>query len=210
MAPSTGHDERAELADTFLALGPQAETILPGWDAADLLDHLLVREGHPHLVAGSSLPGPIGRRAARARQALRDRPWEQQVDALRAGPGRLSPAGTADRLSGQGELLIHHEDLRRAQDGWEPRRLSVEATADAWRSLGLMAPLVVRVQADVTLISPLGGRRLRSRRGAGSLRIHGEPLELLLWASGRDRVARVRVHGDEGGMRALGESRRGL
>lgn len=210
MAQSSGHDERAELADSFLALGPRARTILPGWDAADLLDHLLVREGHPHLVVGSSLPGPIGRRAVRAREALRDLPWGQQIEALRAGPGRLSPAGAADRLSGQGELLIHHEDLRRAQDGWEPRRLDPAASADAWTSLGLMAPLVMRLRADVTLVSPLGGRRVRSRRAEGSLRVHGEPLELLLWASGRERVARVRVHGDAGGMRALQEGRRGV
>jgi hypothetical protein len=40
--------------------------------------------------------------------------------------------------------------------------------------------------------------------------VHGEPLELLLWVTGRDEVARVRLHGDEGARRALAEGRRGL
>jgi uncharacterized protein (TIGR03085 family) len=204
------YEEREEFARTFLALGPAAPTILPGWDAEELLEHLLGRERHPHLVVGPKLPGVIGRRAEQARAAHRALPWTTRVETFRQGPGRLSPVGALDRFSGEGELLIHHEDLRRAQSGVEPRRLSPAVAADAWRSVGLMAPLAMRVRADVTRVSPLGGRQLRSRRAEGSLRVHGEPLELLLWISGRDEVARVRVHGDRGGMRALQEGRRGL
>jgi uncharacterized protein (TIGR03085 family) len=202
--------EREEFADTFSALGPSAPTILPGWDAADLLEHLLLRERRPHLMMGRRLPGPIGRRAESARQALRDLPWHQRVEQFRAGPGRFSLVGAADRLSGQGELLIHHEDLRRAQDGWVPRRLPAPTAAQAWRAVSLMAPLAMHVQADVTLVSPQGGRRVRSRRAEGSLRVHGEVLELLLWVSGRDEVARVLVHGEPPALRALQEGRRGL
>lgn len=203
-------DEREALAASFAALGPEAPTILPGWDAEDLLEHLVLRESVPHLIVGPRLPGSLGRRAREARESRRDRPWTERVEDFRRGPGPLSFAGRMDRLSGQAELLIHHEDLRRAQDGWQPRRLSAERTADAWRSVGLMAPLAMRVRADVTLVSPVGGRRLRSRGAVGALRVHGEPLELLLWVSGRGDVARVRIHGDEAALRALGEGRRGL
>ncbi|MBB5831489.1 TIGR03085 family metal-binding protein [Brachybacterium aquaticum] len=202
--------EREEFAATLAALGPQAPTILPGWDAADLLEHLLLREGGAHLLVGERLPGPLGRRAAESRAARREVPWAEQVARFRQGPGRLSPVGRLDALTGQAELLIHHEDLRRAQPGWEPRRLSREREDDAWRALGLMAPVSMRVRADVTLVSPRGGRRFGSRRAAGSLRVHGEPLELLLWVSGRDDVARVRLHGDGAARRALQDGRRGL
>ncbi|WP_341855383.1 maleylpyruvate isomerase N-terminal domain-containing protein [Brachybacterium sp. GPGPB12] len=34
-------DEREALAASFAALGPAAPTILPGWDAEDLLEHLV-------------------------------------------------------------------------------------------------------------------------------------------------------------------------
>lgn len=204
------HDEREAFARTFLVHGPEAATILPGWDAEDLLAHLMGRESYPHLVLGARLPGPVGRRAAAARRAWREEPWEHRVERFRSGPGRLSPAGAVDRWSGQGELLIHHEDLRRAQPGWEPRRLTADVTAAAWRNLRLIAPLAMRVRADVTLVSPLGGHQQRSRRAVGSLRVHGDPLELLLWVSGRDEVARVRLHGDRAALQALREGRRGL
>lgn len=207
MPPDT---EREQLAETFLDLGPQAPTILPGWDAPDLLEHLLDRERFAHLRVGARLPGALGRRAMTAREDLRARPWPERVELIRDGPGRRSPVGILDRLSGQGELLIHHEDLRRAQDGWEPRALSADQQAQAWRALTLLSRISVRVAADITLVSPLGGLRLPSRRSAGSLRIHGEPLELLLWASGRDEVAQVRVRGDEGALSALAAGRRGM
>lgn len=151
------HDEREAFARTFLTYGPQAPTILPGWDAEDLLEHLLERERHPHLVLGSTLPGPLGHRAAAARAARRERSWQERVEIFRQGPGRLSPIGRIDAFSGEGELLIHHEDLRRAQNDWEPRVLHPETAAQAWRAVGLMAPLAMTVRSEVTLVSPLGG-----------------------------------------------------
>ena len=208
--PGRECDEREALAASFAALGPEAPTILPGWDAEDLLEHLVLRESVPHLIVGPRLPGSLGRRAREARESRRDRPWTERVEDFRRGPGPLSFAGRMDRLSGQAELLIHHEDLRRGRRGWEPRRPDAERDRAAWRAVGLMAPLAMRVRADVTLVSPLGGRRLRSRGTEGSLRVHGEPLELLLWVTGRDEVARVRIHGDSGGRRALAAGRRGL
>lgn len=209
-AASGGTDEREALAASFAALGPEAPTILPGWEAEDLLEHLVLRESAPHLIVGPRLPGPLGRSAREAREHRRDRPWKKRVEAFRRGPGPLSFAGRMDRLSGQAELLIHHEDLRRAQPDWEPRRADPDRDRDAWRAVGLMAPLALRVRADITLVSTLGGRRLRSRGAEGSLRVHGAPLELLLWVTGRDEIARVRIHGDSGGRRALAEGRRGL
>ena len=49
--------------------------------------------------------------------------------------------------------------------------------------------------------------------GSGPAMVIGyrrQPLELLLWVTGRDEVARVRIHGDPGGRRALAAGRRGL
>ncbi|WP_114854758.1 TIGR03085 family metal-binding protein [Brachybacterium sp. YJGR34] len=209
MTSSRPADERGAFAETFLALGPEAPTILPGWDALDLLEHLLLREAAPHLMVGALLPGAVGRRAVAAREQLRTTPWEQLVGRFADGPPPLSPTGRVDALTGQGELLIHHEDLRRAQDGWEPRRLPPEIRADAWRATGLMAR-AMRVPAEVILVSPHAGRRVGSRRAAGGLRVHGEEIELLLWVTGRDEVARVRIDGDTGGLRALEEGRRGF
>lgn len=209
-ASSTPRTEREEFAASFLAFGAEAPTILPGWAAAELLEHLHLRERAPHLMLASRLPGALRRRAQAALASYRERSWPERVALFRAEPGPLSPVGRLDALSGQAELLIHHEDLRRAQEGWEPRRLSPATAADAWRAVGLMAPLAMSVRADVTLVSPLGGRRFRSRGSAGSLRVHGDPLELLLWVTGRDQAARVQVHGEPSALRALQDGRRGL
>lgn len=208
--PQTQHDEREALAASFLSLGPDAATILPGWDARELMVHLLLRERHSALVPGLTLPGSLGSRARAVREELREADWETLVERLREGPGRLSPLGAVDRFSGQAEQLIHHEDLRRAQDGWEPRGPSGVSQEDAWRAVRLMAPLTLRVPVQVLLVSPLGGARVGSRTADASIRVHGEPVDLLLWATGRERVARVRLHGDAAGRRALAAGGRGL
>lgn len=203
-------DEREALAASFLALGPAAPTILPGWDARELMVHLLLRERHSALVPALRMPGPYGARARAVEGELRGADWETLVERLQEGPGRLSPLGAIDRLSGLAEQLIHHEDLRRAQDGWEPRGPGAVSQEDAWRAVRLMAPLTLRVPVRVLLVSPLGGARVGSRTAEASVRVHGEPVDLLLWATGRERVARVRVHGDDAGRRALAAGGRGL
>ncbi|MBA2322678.1 MAG: maleylpyruvate isomerase N-terminal domain-containing protein [Pseudonocardiales bacterium] len=50
--------ERAALCDRFERTGPDAPTVLPGWRAADLLAHLLVRERQP-LASPGILIGPL-------------------------------------------------------------------------------------------------------------------------------------------------------
>ncbi|GAB4096194.1 TIGR03085 family metal-binding protein [Brachybacterium horti] len=202
--------ERAQIADALAQLGPAAPTILPGWGARDLLDHLLLRERFWTLQLGGALPGPAGTALTQRKEAALGLPWEQKVALLREGPGRLSPAGRADALTGDLELLIHHEDLRRAQDGWRPRRITPEVERAAWRGIGVFARLSLRVDARVTLVSPRGGKQVGPRRAEGSLRVHGEVLELLLWVTGRDEVARVQIQGDLAGLAALREGRRGI
>ena len=202
--------ERRLLADDLARLGPEAPTILPGWDALELLDHLLLRERYWPLVAGGKLPGPAGRRAQARRERALARPWDEKIDLLRDGPPRSSPAGKADALTGDLELLIHHEDLLRAQDGWRPRRLPAAVERAAWRGVGGFALIALKVPARVTLVSPRGGRQVGPRRAEGSLRVHGEVLELLLWVTGRDEVAQVQVQGDAAGLAALREGRRGI
>lgn len=202
--------ERAAITASFARLGPGAPTILPGWDALELMDHLLVRERLPHLMVGAKLPGALGARARAQVSALEDQPWERKLALLAEGPPSWSPVGRVDAFSGQAELLIHHEDLRRAEDAWRPRRLDVAEQQAAWRATGLFARGMMRVPTRVTLVSPLGGRQVGARRADSGLRVHGEPLELLLWVSGRDRVARVQVLGDEEALRALRDGRRGV
>lgn len=202
-------DERALLAEAMERLGPDAPTILPGWNALELLDHLLQRERRGHLMLGGMLPGQVGRRAREAEDAAADLSFGEKVAQLREGPPRISPTGHVDALTGQAELLIHLEDLLRAQPRWSVPDLPEEATRRAWRAAGLFARMM-RVRTEVLLISPLGGRRVRRPRAEGTVRVLGEPLELLLWASGRDEVAQVRLEGDGRALAALAAGSRSI
>lgn len=199
--------ERESLADDFVSFGPDAPTVLEEWTAADLLDHLIVREYRPHLALGAMAPvTAISDRAERALEDLRETTWSHKVEVFRSGPARFSPVRPIDQLVNTGEYFVHHEDLLRARPGWEPRELDDASERELWALLKRMSRVLVRTDVDVTLVSPLGGLRVRARHSEGSVRVHGPASELLLWAFGRDRVARVDVVGE---VEAIGILRRG-
>ena len=210
-ARSLVHLERERLADDLQSFGPDAPTILDGWDAADLLEHLLLRERRPDLLVGTHAPlPPVARWAEGERAKLRDLDWRAQVERFREGSPVLSTVRRVDELVNTAEYAVHHEDLLRARPGWSPRALGAEADRELWSVVRRSARILVRAEVDVTLVSPLGGVRVPSRGAAGSVRVHGDPMELLLWAFGRDRVARVDVQGPAEAVRALNRGSRGF
>lgn len=198
-SPSFVQRERQELADLLDRLGPDAPTLCEGWNTAHLAAHLVVRERRPDALPGLGLEivgfgAPLVAWTHRLEDRLRaSTPYAGVVGRLRAGPPAWSPMGVPV-LAGQlntTEFAIHHEDVRRAQPDWTPRVLA-RADQDAlWGAAGLFARKAA------------GRRGLRLRRtdvpgvekrfGAAGRTVEGEPLELLLWASGRRDVARVTV-----------------
>src|SRR5437868_4661783 len=52
MAARFARDERATLAETLLAAGPDAPTLCAGWTTRDLAAHLVLRERKPLAAAG--------------------------------------------------------------------------------------------------------------------------------------------------------------
>lgn len=208
--------ERRTLADDLVSYGPDAPTILDGWAASDLLEHLLLRERRQDLLVGQQIPIPaLARRADAGRDRLVSQTWSQQVQAFRSGPPRLSPMRPLNRLVNTIEYAVHHEDLRRARRGWEPRALSPAHQHELWGFARRMAPMLVRAAVDVTLVSTEGGIRVPAKRrengdSQGAVRVHGDPLELVLWAYGRDQVAEVEIEGDARALLALREADRGF
>jgi hypothetical protein len=93
------------------------------------------------------------------------------------------------RLVDLAEYAIHHEDVRRAQPGWAPRRLPREVQDELWTPSTLFAR---RARGGVVLRrTDVDGAE--QRIGSGTRTVAGEPMELLLWAAGRRDVARVTV-----------------
>ncbi|MDH6462450.1 uncharacterized protein (TIGR03085 family) [Micromonospora sp. A200] len=193
--PRYARSEREALADLMLELGPDAPTVNEGWTTRDLAAHLVVRERRPDAAGGIVLP-PLRGYAERVRRRIAARPWAELVGLVRRPP-LWSPVSNplTDELANTLEFFIHHEDVRRAAAGWQPRDLPAGLRARLWKPASLMARATLRrFPADLLVQAP-GHGELSVGRGGERLRLVGSPGELALFLSGRQRVARVQVDG---------------
>jgi uncharacterized protein (TIGR03085 family) len=200
--------ERHRLCDLALEVGPDAPTLSGDWTVRDLVAHLLVREGHP--AALGIVLSPLASVLERAQNRVGARDFAGSVDRLRHGPPLLSPFAVPvlGDLANLAEYAVHHEDVRRAQPGWQPRELSRREQDVVWRlvrtagrGLGVRSPVgVVAERTDV----PGGRVRLRRTPGTtGDVLVRGEPLEVLLLLYGRQAHSVVELDGDAADVSAL-------
>lgn len=188
--------ERAALADLFEALGPDAPTLCTGWTTADLAAHLVVRERRPDSLPGIRLSALTGH-TERVRIAARDRGYPALLADFRAGPPWYTPFGLpgVDGLANGVELFVHHEDVRRAQEGWTARALPAETENTLWKTLGTARMLLRSAPAGVTLAAPGFGERV-GKRAEPMVVVSGAPAELVLFSFGRQAHAQVTTDGD--------------
>ncbi|KUI12907.1 hypothetical protein AU193_03935 [Mycobacterium sp. GA-1285] len=201
--------ERAALVETMREVGPDAPTLCGDWTTRDLAAHLVVRERRLDATPGIMIPALAGYTDRVQRQTAQGSDWEELLDKVASGPPLFSPFKLLDPVANMGEMFIHHEDVRRAQSGWQPRPLD-DATASALnRSLPVMARLTLaKAPARITLRTPQG--KVLATVGKGpALTIVGQPQELLLFISGRDEI-RVEFDGDAHVVDAVRTNRRGL
>jgi len=216
-------DERRALCALLDKTGPEAPTMCEGWTTLDLAAHLVLREHRPDAGAGR-LGGPLARYTARvqSRIAARTR-YDRLVQVIRNGPPRLSMFGIPgmDERANLVEYFVHHEDVRRAAPGWQPRDLDQGLTEQLWRRLRMARLILRKVPVGVEFARDDVGNgdrsdgaerklRITIRHGTPVVTVVGNPAELTLWALGRTTVAQVRMDGADTPVRALTESRWGL
>lgn len=200
--------ERSALVDTMRAVGPDAPTLCGDWTTLDLAAHLVVRERRLDATAGVAVPFLAGYTARVQRQVTQSSGWDELLDKIASGPPLYSPFKLLDPFANMGEMFIHHEDVRRAQSGWEPRRLDDSTVRALGRGLPLMARLTLaKAPARVSLRTP-DGKTLATVGTGPELTITGEPQELLLFISGRDEVRLT--FSDAQAVQAVRAARRGL
>ncbi|GAB4082831.1 TIGR03085 family protein [Modestobacter muralis] len=199
-AQPVSQSERAALADLLEQLGPDEPTRCEGWTTRDLATHLVVRDRRPDAMPGVVLGGPLAGWTAKVSARTAQRPFGELVAEVRSGPPAWVPTSWAavDRVFNTVEMVVHHEDVRRAQPDWAPRELPRPVQDQLWASVPLMARgggvprtaggLVVR-RSDVP--DGAAGSERRLRRGSPATTVTGAPLEVLLWVSGRPDVACV-------------------
>lgn len=199
--------ERAALVETMRSVGPDAPTLCEGWTTRDLAAHLVIRERRPDAAPGIVIPALASYTAKVQKEVTESSDWTELLDKIASGPPVFSPLRLIDPLVNLNEMFIHHEDVRRAQPGWEPRtrrryRQGFDTSAathgtngdgENARSGGTSTP-------DGKTVVTLG-------RGP-AVTVTGAPEELLLFAVGRD--ARVNFDGADDAVRAVRNTRRGL
>ena len=201
--------ERAALVQTLTAVGPDAPTLCEGWTTKDLAAHLVIRERRMDATPGIMVSLLAGYTEKVQDKVARSKSWEDLLRLVSSGPPIYSPFKLLDPVANLGEMFIHHEDVRRAIDGWQPRVLDPSAAGLLRRQLGVMSRLMLnKMPAQVVLRTPAGDQIARVGRG-DTVTVTGDPQELLLFVAGRDAV-RVEFDGDPQAVAAVKAAPRGL
>jgi uncharacterized protein (TIGR03085 family) len=209
-ADNFARTERAGLADTLAELGPDQPTLCEGWQTRDLAAHVVLRDRRPDAAAGIMLK-PLARHTAKVQAALATRPFEELVELVRHPP-RLSLAGLGpvDRLINTQEFFIHHEDVRRAQPAWKARPLPRQLGVALWVRSRATARFALRRFPASLVIKALDFDKLQLGAGGPEVRVTGDPGELTMFLSGRQRAADVQLTGPDELVEQLRTKRLGI
>jgi uncharacterized protein (TIGR03085 family) len=203
-------DERLALCAALDEAGPRGATLCQGWATLDLAAHLVLRERRPDAAAG--IPGgPLAGYNRRVQHAIAARtPYPRLVQAVRNGPPRLSPfalPGVSERAN-LIEYFVHHEDVRRARPGWEPREVDQGLSDALWQMLRMARLVLRKAPVGVELArddqpGAANGVRFTARARTPVVTVTGTPAELAMWTLGRTGAARVRLDGSDAAVAAL-------
>ncbi len=204
--------ERERLVESFRRSSSDSPTLCEGWDARDLLTHLINRELYPHHMLGTALTLS---KSIDKKHELEDMPYDDLVEVFAEGRQKFSPlqVGKLDELMNTAEYFVHHEDLLRGGDVSQPRELSKEDQDAVYASLKRMSKvLFLKSPVGVDLVAPgyeLIEAGTKSARATGIVTVKGDPLELLLFAFGREYKAHVEYSGKDAHIETLLDSKRG-
>ena len=207
---NVARSERAALCDLVTELGPDAPTLCAGWSTRDLAAHLVVRERRPDASAGI-LFRPLAGHTTRVQAAVARKPFDEIVALVRTPPRfSFSGFGPLDLAFNTSEFFIHHEDVRRAQPAWQPRPLPAALGRRLWSSTAGPARLALRRFPAAVVFDAGSYGRARLGRGGAEVRVAGDPGELAIFCSGRQRAARVELTGPDDLVARLRNSRLGV
>jgi uncharacterized protein (TIGR03085 family) len=202
-------DERLALVDSMAEFGPDAPTLCGTWTNRDLAAHLIVRERRLDAAPGIVV-GRLAGYTEKVQNETATRPWSRLLDEVRSGPPMWSPMYWVDAQVNLGEMFVHHEDVRRAHEGWEPRVLPESRQDALWGLAKKVGKLGYRHSpVSVVLERPSGEQATVRTAGAGRVILRGEPSELALHAFGRDQV-RIETEGDAADVAAVTSLDRGF
>jgi uncharacterized protein (TIGR03085 family) len=202
--------ERRDLADLLLETGPDAPTLCAGWTTRDLAAHLVIRERRVDAMLAALIP-PLSGHTEHVRQLKAAEPYPEVVREVRTPPW-WSPLSNrlTDELANGLEFFIHHEDVRRGGAGWAPRTLDPGQNRSLWTAVKFTARLGLRkLHLPVAVRAP-GLGEVTVGGAPPQAVISGEPGELALFLSGRQRAALVEIDGPPETAERLRTARLGM
>jgi uncharacterized protein (TIGR03085 family) len=196
-------DERRQICDLLEELGPAADTLCEGWATRDLAAHLVLREHSPAAV-GIRVK-PFAGWTRHTQDGYARRPYASLISRIRSGPPLWSPFALPplDAAINTSEYFVHHEDVRRAQDGWEPRDLHPKVEDALWQVVKGWSRITFRSAPTGVLLRRETGETVTGRTAEPTVTVVGRPQEVLLYIMGRKAHARVELEGDPDAVRAL-------
>jgi len=205
-------DERAAMCDLLDEVGPDRPTLCGDWTTRDLLAHLLVRERRLDASIGILVPA-FAKRTERAMADVARQSFTAMVATFRAGPPLWSPWAlpmVGDRAN-LFEFYVHHEDIRRAGDDWEPRDDDPRREDALWSALKLMGRMLFRRSPVGVVLRAAGRDDAVVHKGPSTVFLVGQPSEVTLLGYGRptDRT-RVVLQGEPADIAAFEASPRGI
>ncbi|TXK41837.1 TIGR03085 family metal-binding protein [Nonomuraea sp. C10] len=207
--------ERAALCDLLDQLGPGEPTLCEGWDTYDLAAHLALRERRPDAMPGIAVRALAGHTASVQRGLKAKHPFPALVALVRRPGGVYGLLPFLDTAVNTMEFFVHHEDVRRAQPGWEPRELPADFEDLIWKRLSAMAKMMLRRAPVGVVLHRRGGGGARSVVLGGAqqgpkVEVSGTASELLLFCFGRQAHSRAELSGDADAVERLRSARLGV
>lgn len=206
---SLAQRERAALVATMRDVGPDQPTLCGEWRTRELAAHLVVRERRLDAAPGILIPQLADYTERVTQQVAAATDWTELLDKIASGPPTLSPFKLLDSVANVAEMFIHHEDVRRAVTGWEPRELDADTEAAIAKQVPNMARMALRKAPAQVILRSVTGTTLATVGHGAPVVVTGAPLELLMFGSGRNE-ARVEISGDDAAVQALREDRGGI
>jgi len=199
--------ERRAFADTVEAVGPAAPTLAVPWTAEDVAAHVVSLDrfaGIPTFIGRSivarraiRLNDVAGRFAAGGIRAMRRRGFDRVIAQLRDEPPPLLVRPSVAAV-GLFEVLVHHEDVRRANQ-LGPRSVAVDGLDDV---IGWLLRYHRSRLPGVTLRAVADGIDCSIGHGA-EVTVTGDAVELVVWLAGRRDTAEVALTGDDDAVARL-------
>ena len=200
-AQSTSRRERALLADLMDEVGPDAPTLCGEWTTRDLAAHIVLRERRPDGAAGVLVPQFSGY-TEKVQSGIASGDYTDIVEKVRSGPRLWFPTrlDAVDKVVNTAEFFVHHEDVRRAGDDWEPRDLDQRTNDDLRAALARSARMLARSLPVGLILQPTDttdSGAITAKGGDPAVTVEGPVSEVMLFVFGRQDVARVELSGSD-------------